>query len=269
MAEAFHSETDLSVWQRIVAGLGALDRIVDDDARAVLRTRVRGIVTPAYERLGAEPRLGDSDRDRALRGVLFEALGVLGDDVDVQVRARILLAIDQFEPDPSLVAAAVNIVAATGSSTEFDEFVERMRNASTPQEELRFLGALADFPDATLIDRLVRMTLTDEVRSQNAPLVLRRALSNRDAGGAAWDFVRSEWGAITTRLPSNLIARFLEGIRALSAPEIASSVMDFFETHEVPQGAKILAQHLERLEVNVALRRRESSRLSRALLHQH
>jgi hypothetical protein len=45
--------------------------------------------------------------------------------------------------------------------------------------------------------------------------------------------------------------------------------MAFFETHEVPQGDKILAQHLERLEVNVALRQRESERLARRLLHDH
>ena len=269
MADAFSAETDLSVWQRIVAGLGALDRIVDGDARSALRTRVRGIVTPAYERLGPEPRADDSDRDRALRGVLFEALGVLGGNVDIQARARVLLTIDDLDPDPSLVAAAVNIVAATGTSGDFDDFVERMKRAQTPQEELRYLGALADFPDDTLIDRLVRMTLTDEVRSQNAPLVLRRALSNRDAGPTAWEFVRAEWDAITTRLPSNSIARFLEGIRALSTPEVAASVLTFFETHEVPQGDKILAQHLERLEVNLALRQRESRRLAHSLLHRH
>jgi len=267
MAEAFNDETDLSVWQRIVAGLNALDRVVDGDSRSALRTRVRGIISPAYERLGAEPKSDDSDRDRALRGVLFEALGTIGGNLDVQSRARVLLTIDALEPDPALVAASVNIVAATGTSGEFDDFITRMKAASTPQEELRYLGALADFPDPDLIARLVRMSLTDDVRSQNAPLLLRRALSNRDAGEIAWFFVSSEWEAITTRLPSNSIARFLEGIRGLSKPSVAAEVLSFFETHEVPQGDKILAQHLERLEVNVALRQRESVRLARRLLH--
>jgi len=45
--------------------------------------------------------------------------------------------------------------------------------------------------------------------------------------------------------------------------------MAFFETHEVPQGDKILAQHLERLEVNLALRAREATRLPQSLLHHH
>ncbi len=267
VADAFSGETDLSVWQRIIAGLGALDRILEGDARAALHTRVRGIITPAYETLGPEPRDEDSDRDRSLRGVLFEALGVLGGNIDIQSRAQVLLEIDVLDPDPALVAASVTIVAATGTSADFDEFVRRMKNAPTPQEELRYLGALADFPDPDLIARLVRMTLTDEVRSQNAPLLLRRALSNRDAGEIAWFFVSSEWEAITTRLPSNSIARFLEGIRALSKPGTAAEVMAFFETHEVPQGDKILAQHLERLEVNVALRQREAERLAHRLLH--
>lgn len=267
MAEAFRSESDLSVWQRIIAGLHALDRIVDGDARAAFHTRVRGILTPAYELLGPEPRPEDSDRDRALRGVLFEALGVLGGNIDVQARARVLLSVDDFEPDPALVAASIAIVASTGTVDEFDDFIQRMNLSSTPQDELRFLGALADFPDSELMARLMRMTLTDEVRSQNAPLLLRRALSNREAGPIAWSFVSSEWDALTTRLPSNSIARFLEGIRNLSNPAIAAEVMSFFETHEVPQGDKILAQHLERLEVNLALRQRESGRFARLLLH--
>ncbi len=269
VAEAFREEADLSVWQRIIAGLTALDRIVEGDGRAALHTRVRGLINPAYEKLGPEPRPEDSDRDRALRGVLLEALGVLGSNIDVQSRAHVILDIGALEPDPALVAASVNIVAATGTSADFDEFIRRMKNAPTPQEELRYLGALADFPDPDLIARLVRMTLTDEVRSQNAPLLLRRALSNRDAGEIAWFFVSSEWEAITTRLPSNSIARFLEGIRGLSRSGTAAEVMAFFETHEVPQGDKILAQHLERLEVNVALRQRESERLARRLLHDH
>jgi len=267
MAEAFTDETDLSVWQRIIAGLNALDRIVDGDARSALHSRIRGIISPAYERLGAEPKSEDSDRDGALRGVLFEALGTIGGNLDVQSRARVLLTIDALDPDPALVAASVNIVAATGTSEEFDDFITRMKAASTPQEELRYLGALADFPDPDLIARLVRMSLTDDVRSQNAPLLLRRALSNRDAGEIAWFFVSSEWDEITARLPSNSIARFLEGIRGLSKPSVAAEVLSFFETHEVPQGDKILAQHLERLEVNLALRQRESQRLSRSLLH--
>ena len=267
LAEAFAAETDLSVWQRILGGLNALDRLVDGDAREALRGRVRDLRrAPPSTASATTPRPDDTDRERALRGVLFEALGTLGDDPDVHARARVLLDAGALAPDPALVAASVNVVAAWGTAADFDDFVARMKAAATPQEEQRYLGALADFPDPELVRRLLAMSITDEVRTQNAPLLLRRALTNRDHGALAWFFVADEWDTINARFPSNSIARLLEGIRSLSAPSVAPEVFVFFEDHEVPQGDKILAQHLERLEVNVALRAREAEALADELL---
>jgi puromycin-sensitive aminopeptidase len=267
LAESFGDETDLSVWQRLVGGLGSIDRLVDGDARAFFQERLRTLLRPALDRLGTAPLADESDRDRELRGVLFEALGVLGDDAPTIDAARDLYARDKAGDavDPSLLAAAVRIVASHGSAADFDEFVTRFQNAPTPQEELRFLSVLADFDDPELVRRLLRMSITDEVRTQNAPYLLRRALSNREQGALAWLFVQDEWDTINSRFPSNSIVRMLEGVRSLSAPAVAPEVFVFFETHEVPQGDKILAQHLERLEVNVALRSRESERLAHHL----
>ena len=266
LAEAFADETDLSVWQRLIGGLTALDRIVDGKAREALQGRVRALVGPALDRIGLEPVTDESDRDRALRGVLFEALGVLGADAGTRDRARELLDGDTPSGDPALVAASVNVVAASGTAGEFDRFVARMEAATTPQEEQRYLGALADFPDPELVRRLLAMSITDQVRTQNAALLLRRALMNREHGELAWTFVTDEWDTVNERFPSNSIARMLEGVRSLSAPSVAPRVFAFFEDHEVPQGDKILAQHLERLEVNVALRDREGEALAEELL---
>ncbi|MBU6328553.1 MAG: M1 family metallopeptidase [Acidobacteria bacterium] len=269
--DAFATETDLSVWQRIIASLTALDRLLDGEARSAFQSRVRALIGPALQRLGDAPIT--DDRDRALRGVLFEALGVLGEDEAVRRRARTIAGFDGSAPDvgadAALRAAAITIVAASGTVTEFDEFVVRMREADTPQEQLRHLAALADFPDADLLRRLLAMSITDAIRTQDAPAVLRRALTNRHHGDLAWFFVVAEWDTINRRFPSNSIARLLEGIRSISDPGLAHEVLSFFETHEVPQGDKILAQHLERLEVSVALRTREADRLAHELLEHH
>ena len=265
MLDAFAAETDLSVWQRMIAALGALDRLVEGDERELLQKRVRGLVAPALARLGDEPRTGESDRDRALRGALFEALGTLGNDPEARARARVLVDMGDLAGDAALRAAAVTILASHGGQSEFDEFQRRMTEATTPQETIRMLGALAEFPGEEQMRQLLNLTLTDSVRSQDAPLLLRRALTNRHCGAMAWHFIAAEWESLNQRLPSNSIARLLEGIRHLSDPAVAPEVFVFFETHEVPQGDLIVAQHLERLEVNVALRQRESARFGHAL----
>ncbi len=71
--------------------------------------------------------------------------------------------------DPSLVAASVATIAATGGPADFDDFLERFEQAADPQTELRFLSALADFDDARAGGSSARHDLTDKVRSQNAP----------------------------------------------------------------------------------------------------
>ena len=264
----FGAERDLSVWQRIVGTLRSIDHIIDDpDARAGLAARVAELCRPAAERLGPDPVPGERDRDRQLRATLFEALGALALDPNVDVRARELhRAARDGEPiDPGLLAASISVIAATGGAGEFDEFVDRFRSASTPQEELRYLSALADFDDEGLSRRVLAMTLSDEVRTQNAPYLLRRCLTNRTQGVHAWAFVTEHWDELGGRFPSNSIVRMLEGIRSLSRPTVADRVFAFFSTHEVPQGDKILAQHLERLEVDVAFRRREVDRLTHHL----
>ncbi|HVN50866.1 MAG TPA: M1 family aminopeptidase, partial [Acidimicrobiales bacterium] len=255
LALAFRDETDLSVWQRVIAGLHAIDRLVSGEAREVLRAEVRGLVSAALGRLGRKGAPAEADRTRELRGVLVEAAGVLGDDPELQAFAReVVDAVDRGEPgDPSVLAGAISVVAATGDDHDYERFHDRFRSAATPQDELRYLYALSAFDRAELVERTVRACLTDDIRSQNAPYVLARAMTNRDHGPLAWAFVRDHWDEVNGRFPSNSIVRMLSGVRSLTRPEVADDVFGFFETHELPQGDKQLAQHLERLEVNVAL----------------
>jgi puromycin-sensitive aminopeptidase len=266
--QSFGAETDLSVWERIIGSLGFLDRLVEGRDREVFQREVRALLSPAYTRLGAEVVDGESDRDRELRGALFGALGVLGADHGVEALAAELFdaEIDSAgRVDPSLFAASIAVVAPHMSAAQYDLFVERFSNAPTPQDEIRFLYALADAEDAELVGRTLEMSISDAVRTQNGPYLLRRAMGNRAHGIRAWKFVVDHWDAINERFPSNSIVRMLEGVRSLHEPSVAETVFQFFETHEVPQGDKTLAQHLERLEVNVALRQREADAFASSL----
>jgi puromycin-sensitive aminopeptidase len=156
----------------------------------------------------------------------------------------------------------VSIVAHTGGPSEYDVFVEQSKNAPTPQEEQRYLFALAGFEDRDLVQRTLDKSLTDEVRTQNAPFLIGGLLHNLTGGDLAWQFVKDNWDTIVQRFPDNTHVRMLEGITALSTPELVPDVEQFFKTHEVKQGQKTLEQHLERLRINLAFREREKGKLA-------
>jgi hypothetical protein len=53
--------------------------------------------------------------------------------------------------------------------------------------------------------------------------------------------------------------RVVEGIPALSKPEVAADVKAFFAETPLPEAASALEQNLENLDANVRLRERETA----------
>src|SRR5690606_9529647 len=267
LAERMADETDVSVWRRLLGGLDQLDRLVDGDARDALRARIRAVVAPALERMGWEPGEGESDRERELRGALIGALAVLADDADAQARVRALFTrVRQGEAvEANVAAAVVRATAALATDRELDELIAGFREGKTPQEEQRYLYALADVREPGHMDRVLELAMTPEVRTQNAPFLIGACLANRDHGAKAWDLVERRWDEMNERFPSNSIVRMLHGIRPVGDPDLAARIEAFLADHPVPQAKQTLQQHLERMRVSVALRAREAARFAEHL----
>ena len=164
--------------------------------------------------------------------------------------------------DPPVVSAVVGVVAATGAPELYDRYLECFRKAETPQDQLRYLYALADFQDEGLMARTLDFLLTPEVKTQNAPFVLARCIANRTRGEQAWRFVREHWDLANTTFPNNSIVRMIDPVKLLIQPDQEADVAGFFAEHDIPQAAKTLQQVLERQRINVALREREASVLA-------
>ncbi len=263
------AETDLSVWQRIVGALRGLRRLVDGEAHDRLAELAGDLLRPAYERIGPLPVEGESDRDAELRAVLFGALGTLACDPDARARAAELHRAylkDRGVVDPALAAAAAGVLADVGDADDYEAFVDRFTGASDPQEEQRYLYLLVDFEDPALYQRSLDMTLTEQVRSQNAPYVIRRALTNRERGPDGWRWLTEHWDEAIERFPSNSISRMLGGIVALDRQDLADAVDAWLDAHPIPQGELAIRQHRERMRVNVVHRERSAPALEDALL---
>jgi puromycin-sensitive aminopeptidase len=259
LVQGLTGESDLRVWQAILTGLGWLDRFVDDDPRERLRRSVRELLRPAVDRLGWEPDEDEGDMTRALRGQLVQSLAILGADPEAVAQSRELEL--GGEGDPQLLQAAVEAVAAEGSGEDLDRFWQRYRGASTPQEEERYLFATARFPGEPEIDRVLGSSVSDEVRTQDAPYLLARATTNRDHGPRVWRFIADRWDELQDRFASSNIIGLVSGIRYLTDPDAVRDVDDFFRTHDIPQNHLMLLQTLERMRVAATLRERVTPEL--------
>jgi puromycin-sensitive aminopeptidase len=262
LAERLADERDVSVWRRILGGLAEIDRVMTDDQRPAHEARVRALVGPALERHGWEPAPGESDRDRELRGALIGAAVTLAGDPDAEAKVRALFAQLRTAPEAveaNIAGAIVRAVGSVATAEDIDSLIDGFRTATTPQEEQRFLFALAEVRDPKLFARVLELAMSTEVRTQNAPYLLGVCMANRDNGAAAWEAIRDAWDALNERFPSNSIDRMLNGIRAVSDPAQAADIEAFLAEHPVLQAKQTIAQHVERMRVTVALRERVRS----------
>ncbi len=112
-----------------------------------------------------------------------------------------------------------------------------------------------------LIDRTLARTLDGDVRTQDAPFVLRALLMSVDGRERAWAFAEENWDRLNRAWPPNGVRRVCEAVVGLASPEGERRVRAFFEAKKVHLGGKTLEQYLEQLHIVVRLREREAESL--------
>ncbi len=256
-------EENLAIWQLAAVVVDTLHRATPAGERAAFSAWVRATWSPLWARLGPECAPDDDDLRRALRGLTLGILGLHGDPAAQKLADALF---EQYQADPAsvdaeLAAGALRSVAAHADAAQFDAMVERFRHGHTPQEQFRYLYAAAGVRDADLFGRYLDLLATDEVRSQNLAFAYRAALRNLQHGVTAWHAVSDRWDQIRERLPFNSTHRMIEGITTISDPQVADDIAHFLAGQDVPEARQLIAQHIERMQVQVALRTREADRL--------
>jgi len=264
----FTTERDKNVWAVLLDSFSFLNRIITVEDRPALEAFVRGRIGPAVAALGWVPRSGESELTKQLRSELIGAQGKLGNDPAIQDRAAELYRAyrnDATVVDPNIVPALVAILAHTGDATRYDEFNERFRTATTPQEERRYLFSLASFQPKALLERTLARTISGEIRTQDAPFLVSAILGNVYGRELAWAFVKTNWEKMDQLFPKQGLRRMCGGIVSLATPELERDVREFFATRKIDLGGKTLEQYLEHLRIMVNVRERDGIALRQYL----
>ena len=267
LLEGFVDEREYGVWQAVTIALSGMSRLVDDEALDAFRDRVRSLVAPALESLG-DPAAHEPDLTGKLRGLLTRTMGSLGRDAATQTHCRDLFAAARRgeSVDTEMLSAATTVVAATGGIDDYAQMLDGVANAATPQEQLRLLYTLAEFDDADLVARTRELAMSDEVKTQNAPFLLRSTIANRRHGAASWEFVKNHWDEANERFPANTIVRMIDAVKLLTAPGAVDDAAQFFAGHPIEQASQTLEQILEQQRVNAVLQAREERAFATFLL---
>ncbi|HYD49428.1 MAG TPA: M1 family aminopeptidase, partial [Terriglobales bacterium] len=258
MLDGYRNEPDRAVLSTITEHLGWLAlHAVSEDARPAFERMITDFFQPQLERMGWDPRPGESADERMKRATILGALGGIARDNHVRHKVRELLdryLEDRNSIDPNMASVVVSIAARDGDGALFERYLMTKRAAThDPEEEQRFLLALAAFERPELIRRTLELSgRDDEVRPQDRTFLLGSMLGRREARLLTWQHVREQWEVMQRTMDPMLMQGMVRALAQLTFAPVAEEVLQFLPPRETPQTRETIAQVIEQLRIDAA-----------------
>ena len=206
-----------------------------------------------FERLGWEPRKAEKSTDALLRSSIISSIGKLGDDeILEEAQKRFANFLKSGSLDPDLRSAVYSIVAWNGNKKTYQLLRKLYKKVATQEEKIRFLGALSNFQDKTLLSKSLQFALSKEVRSQNLFVPISKMISNPYGKELVWPWIKKNWRKIVIRfgVGNPLLNKIIGTMSTQSDIKKEQEIKRFFTKHKTAGTEMKLAQTLERIRIN-------------------
>jgi aminopeptidase N len=138
----------------------------------------------------------------------------------------------------------------------------------SPEQFYNVGGALAEFRDPKIVEKVMELAVSDEVRNQDAAGLISRVLINSDNQKTAWEWVKAHWPAVERKITMSSGGAIVGSTRKFCSAEMNDDVQQFFTEHRVPSAERALRQSREDIEGCVKRRPRLQTELEQ-WLQQH
>ena len=256
------NEQDHTVLDEVVGRLAFLEhRAVEEADRPALHRFIRSLFAGPGAELGWEPAPGEDDERRLRRAAVLRALALVARDpgvvADAVERYRRHVGKEPPQLDPNLLDIVVAAAARGMDGKGFEDLRQSAASELDPAAKRRYLHALAMVEQPALVQRAVDLALDPFVQMQDFASYLGTLLANRATREAAWRLVQARWEEVRKKGDSPMILRRLvESLGSLPERRHLEQVEKFLAAQELSAARQAVAQTLERLRADVALRER-------------
>ncbi len=270
LLQGYGEEQDRAVLAAITDHLGWLSvHAVDDAVRPAFERYVTAYYHGHFATLGWDPRPDESADERMKRAAVIGALGSIAREPAVRAEARRRLEHywrDRSSLDPNLASVVAGLAARDGDAALYERYLERKRQSVTdPEDEQRFLLALAAFEVPALIQRTLSLAVSGDVRAQDRAFLLAGLLGRRASRAAAWAFVRDRWDDLARLMDPMLLQNLIRALGQLSYEPTSSEVRAFLTPRAADETRETIAQATEHLRIDTAAVARLQAGLRAAL----
>ncbi|MBZ5525020.1 MAG: M1 family metallopeptidase [Acidobacteriia bacterium] len=247
------------------------DYLLTSESRQAYQEWIRSNFRPMMTRVGWTPASGDTDDTRLLRAELVRIMGTIGEDPET-ISASMKMA-RQYLKDPNSVDAsmaqeALTVAARNGDLALFEDYVSAMGGMSAPEQFYAVGSALAEFRDPKIVERVLKSSVSDEVRTQDAAGLIAAIVRAPENQAVAWAWVKDHWAEVEKKITMSSGGIIVNATSRFCDAAMRDDVKQFFTEHKVPSTERALKVAVERMNSCISFRERQKANLA-AWLNQH
>jgi len=249
-ARGLGDQDEPNPWGTVATALDFVSRALADRDDTLLAQLTRDLFTHQFERLGWDAKEGESELTPQLRAIVLGALGTFG--LDQGIRAEAVRRFEANDLNGDLARTILRLVAVQNRPGDYETFLQRYREAASPQEEQRYLWGLADFADERIALDAAEKCFS-EFRNQDAPIVLGILSRNIQTGPSVWRYATSRWDEALEKFPPSTHTRLALGVPTfIRDAAFADEVEKFHSQHPLRGEQRTIDQQIERMRVGLA-----------------
>jgi aminopeptidase N len=154
-----------------------------------------------------------------------------------------------------------------GDAALFEQFLQKMKSSSTPEEHNRYLYALTYFRDPALVKRALELGISGQIRNQDSSYFIGAIMQDEVSKKTAWDFVRSHWNQVAAKTTTSTGQAIVAGTSNFCDADTAQQVRQFFGVNKLTAAERTLKQTLEKISGCADFKRLQQTNLSSWLSH--
>ena len=272
LAQGLGADRNRAVMEDLFERLDYIGRyLVNENDQESYRAWLRQYLEPILKDVGWDPKPGETDEQKTLRSLVFNALGYDARDPEVLAAARKLAdqALDNpASVDRQLASGALALAALNGDQALYARVMTALKNPKSPEEYYMYFFTLPQFDDPKLQERTLEFAISPDVRSQDALQLVTGVMRNPAGEKLAWDFVQQHWPAIEKAGGPFASARVVGSTSAFCDTQMRDRVAEFFTAHKVEAAERTYKQSIERINNCVDLKSQQQPQLA-SWLGQH
>lgn len=254
LMKSYVNEDDYTVWASVDNALHRLNLLLTNtNSQCLLHAFGRELYQKIYANVGWNASPNESHTRVLLRSLVINRLGAFGDE---NVISESLKHFDAHSNGTKLLSADLRsavyrTVVSSKRKNIFDDLLKIFRASDLDEERSRIVGALGRVNDQSLIEQLLELAMSSEMRPQETRIVLASLSNSMNGRNAVWSHFKTNCGEYRSRYEGSVsfgdIVKCM--IRNFATESKAIEIEHFFDANPIPGTERSIKQAVETIRI--------------------